>query len=200
MAVASSCWLLLSRLCACAYGDGGALAATVCGWCPFKATNKKKGHCINLANWQTCPLTNATIIKTTYVCKQREAQRVCTVHPLAPARGHSVIMPLFKLLLPVTLPVFELPRCPALSGDSVTRTHCDSGSFTVLTYYHNDAAYVLQGQVLGGLTGWQGETPTAQSSLRVVSETQVEVSLRTSSLPPPSPSPSPHGRAFDSSY
>jgi len=34
----------------------------VCGWCPFKPNNKRRGHCVNLKNWATCPLTNATII------------------------------------------------------------------------------------------------------------------------------------------
>ncbi len=44
-----------------------ALAASTCGWCPFRPGKKSRGHCVNLANWKVCPLTNNTIIKTGYV-------------------------------------------------------------------------------------------------------------------------------------
>ena len=39
---------------------------SLCGWCPFKAATKSKGHCVSIANRDAdnklCPITNNTIL------------------------------------------------------------------------------------------------------------------------------------------
>ena len=53
--------VLASCVCVCAAG-----LPSLCGWCPFKATLKTKGHCVNIANRNAdnklCPITNNTIL------------------------------------------------------------------------------------------------------------------------------------------
>ena len=48
----------------CVCGTAG--LQSLCGWCPFKATLKTKGHCVNIANRNAdnklCPITNNTIL------------------------------------------------------------------------------------------------------------------------------------------
>ena len=57
----SGCHPSTCVLCVCAAG-----LPSLCGWCPFKATLKTKGHCVNIANRNAdnklCPITNNTIL------------------------------------------------------------------------------------------------------------------------------------------
>ena len=56
--------LLLLCVCWCVCGTAG--LQSLCGWCPFKAATKAKGHCVNIANRNAenklCPITNNTIL------------------------------------------------------------------------------------------------------------------------------------------
>ena len=51
-------------VCWCVCGTAG--LQSLCGWCPFKAATKAKGHCVNIANRNAenklCPITNNTIL------------------------------------------------------------------------------------------------------------------------------------------
>ena len=60
------CWFVCAGVtmwwCVC----GTAGLQSLCGWCPFKAATKAKGHCVNIANRNAenklCPITNNTIL------------------------------------------------------------------------------------------------------------------------------------------
>ena len=63
-AVPMTLLLLVCVSCWCVCGTAG--LQSLCGWCPFKAATKAKGHCVNIANRNAenklCPITNNTIL------------------------------------------------------------------------------------------------------------------------------------------